>query len=97
MLFGISFAEAIFQQEGKEVKQMKNAKALLAALILLGTTGGTALAASDGVISKEKLTPDSYCNEKFPAIIVRSLLDPLSKYLSRSNGSVRALWCPLPP
>lgn len=48
---------------------MKNAKSLLAALILLGniTASGAALAA-DGIISKTEDVPGSYCHEKFPAI-----------------------------
>ena len=69
---------------------MKNAKALLAALILLGTTTGigSALAADDGVISKEPLTPDSYCHEKFPAMKSDSLDDNKPVLKSPSSGDV---------
>jgi hypothetical protein len=88
MLFGISLAKTLFEQERKEVKQMKNAKALLAALILLGTTSGTALAAGDGVISQEKLTQDSYCNEKFQAITANSLASDKPVLKSPSSGDV---------
>jgi hypothetical protein len=92
MLFGISFAKTPFQQERKEVKQMKNAnaKALLAAVILLAniTASGTALAADDGVISKEPLTPDSYCHEKFPAMKSDSLDDNKPVLKSPSSGDV---------
>ena len=63
-----------FQQERKEVNQMKNTKALLAALLLAGSFVATSTAsASDGTISKDVLTPGSYCHEKFPAIQARSL------------------------
>ena len=68
---------------------MKNAKSLLAALILLGniTASGTALAA-DGIISKTEDVPGSYCHEKFPAITGRSLDsdDPVLK--SQTSGDV---------
>ena len=61
---------------------MKNTKSLLAALILLGSITASATAfAADGVISKDVLTPDSYCHEKFPAIEGKSLAsdDPVLK------------------
>ena len=68
---------------------MKNAKSLLAALILLGniTASGTALAA-DGIISKTEDVPGSYCHEKFPAMEGRSLAsdDPVLK--SAESGDV---------
>ena len=67
---------------------MKNAKALLAALILLGIIGGTALAASDGVISKDKLASDSYCNEKFPAITSDSLASNKPALKGSTSGDV---------
>jgi hypothetical protein len=87
--FGISLAETLFQEERKEVKQMKNVQALLAALILVVTTGiGTALAAGDGVISKEPLTPDSYCHEKFPAMKSDSLDDNKPTLKSPTSGDV---------
>jgi hypothetical protein len=48
---------------------MKNAKAFLAALVLVGSVATSGIAvAQDGVIEKEVLTPNSYCHEKFPAI-----------------------------
>jgi hypothetical protein len=85
--FGISFAEIRFQEERKEVKQMKKVQAFLAALILVGTTGiGTALAADDGVIFKEPLTLGSYCHEKFPAMKSGSLDDNKPTLKSPSSG-----------
>ena len=66
---------------------MKNVQALLAALILVGTTGiGTALAAGDGVISKELLTPDSYCHEEFPAMKSGTLDDNKPTLKSPTSG-----------
>jgi len=48
---------------------MKNAKAFLAALVLVGSVATSAIAAADdGVISREVLTPNNYCHIKFPAI-----------------------------
>ena len=53
---------------------MKNAKGLLAALLLAGSFVATGTVwASDAVISKDELTPGSYCHMKFPAIEGRSL------------------------
>lgn len=53
---------------------MKNTRSLLAGLIFLGsiTAGGTALAA-DGVISKDELSTDSYCHQKFTAMTESSV------------------------
>ena len=69
---------------------MKPAKAFLAALILLGTTTGigTALAAGDGVISQQPLTPDSYCHETFPAITRNSLATNKPVLKSSKPGDV---------
>ena len=69
---------------------MKNAKAFLAALILMGaTTGiGTALAAGDGVISQQPLTPDSYCHETFPAITANTLATNKPVLKSSKSGDV---------
>ena len=68
---------------------MKNAKALLGALILMGNVaaGATALAA-DGILPDEDLSADNYCHEKFPAMTSRSLAtnDPMLK--SGQSGDV---------
>ena len=68
---------------------MKNAKSLLAALILLSNIAVSATAlANDGVISEDVLSPGSYCHEKFPAIEGKSLAsnDPVLK--SAQSGDV---------
>ena len=69
---------------------MKNAKALLAAVILLPniTVSGTALA-DDGVISKDQVEPGSYCHERFPAIEGNSLAS--NKPVLRSQNSETSL------
>jgi len=68
---------------------MKNAKALLAALILLANiaASGTALAA-DGVLSKDEFKPSGYCHEKFPAIEGNSLASNEPVLKSPSSGDV---------
>ena len=68
---------------------MKNAKSLLAALILLSNIAVSATAlANDGVISEDVLSSGSYCHEKFPAIEGKSLAsnDPVLK--SAQSGDV---------
>ena len=53
---------------------MKIATSLLAALLLTGTLGSMSTAMSaDRVISKDELTANSYCHEKFRSMAGRSL------------------------
>lgn len=66
---------------------MKTAKALLIALLLV-SIAGTALAASDGVISRQPFTPDSYCHEVFPAITPSSLASDAPVLKSSMSGDV---------
>ena len=68
---------------------MKNTKTLFAAFIFLGNiAAGSTVLAADGVISKDELSTDSYCHEKFPAIEGKSLAtnDPVLK--SAQSGDV---------
>ena len=52
---------------------MKIATSFMAALLLTGTLGSMSTAMSaDGAISKDELTANSYCHEKFPAMTERS-------------------------
>jgi hypothetical protein len=86
-MLGMPVAHTVFQQRRKEVNQMKNAKSLLAALILLGNIAASGAAlADDGVISKTEDVPGSYCNEKFRPIEGRTLAsnDPVL----RQSGDV---------
>jgi hypothetical protein len=66
---------------------MKNAKTLLAGLLLLGNIAatGTALAAND-VISKDEATTGSYCHMKFPAIDGKTLGSDNPVLKSQASG-----------
>ena len=68
---------------------MKIATSFLAALLFAGTLGAinTAMAA-DGIVSKDELTPGSYCHEKFPAIRQSTLGDNQPELKSSSTGDV---------
>ena len=53
---------------------MKIATSFLAALVLTGTLGSMSTAMSaDGIVSKDELTANSYCHEKFPAMTTQTL------------------------
>jgi len=52
---------------------MKFLKTAAMAILLTGSIAGSALAA-DSVLSKEEVTPGSYCHMKFPAISEQTLL-----------------------
>jgi hypothetical protein len=68
---------------------MKNTKTLLAALLFAGNmAAGSTVLAADGVISKDELSTDSYCHEKFPAISDKTVAsdDPMLK--SQGSGDV---------
>ena len=53
---------------------MKIATSFLAALLFTGTLGSMSTAMSaDGVVSKDELTADSYCHEKFHSMTGQSL------------------------
>lgn len=68
---------------------MKNAKAFLAGLLLLGNfvVSGTALAA-DGVISKDPLTAGSYCHTEFPAMEGKSRASNNPVLKSSTSGDI---------
>ena len=70
---------------------MKNVKALLATLLLAGSTIATGTSwAADGVIAKDVLNPGSYCHMKFPAIDP-STLDSARPTLESSASSGDAI------
>lgn len=55
---------------------MKLATSILAGVLFIGTMGMiNTVVAADGVLSKDELTADDYCHEKFPAIRESSLGD----------------------
>jgi hypothetical protein len=71
--------------ERKEVRTMKIATSILAAVLFTGTLGALNNAlAEDGILSKDQLTAGSYCHEKFPAIR-QSTLDDSQPALKNSN------------
>src|SRR5262245_48273439 len=74
-------------QKGGEI--MKNMKANLSMLLIVGVLGtsGAALAA-DGAEVEGQLAPDSYCHEKFPAITGRSLDDSQPQLKQSTTGDV---------
>jgi len=65
----MDLAIAIIILQRKEVRNMKIATSILAAVLFTGTLGAINTATGeDGVISEDQLTRGSYCHEKFPAI-----------------------------
>ena len=68
---------------------MKIATSFLAALLLTSSLGAinTAMAAN-GFVSKDELTPGSYCHEKFPAMRQSSLGDNQPALKNSSTGDV---------
>jgi len=73
----------------KEVRNMKIATSILAAVLFTGTLGviNTATGA-DGILSKDELTRGSYCHEKFPAIRQSTLDDSQPALKDSSTGDV---------
>jgi len=70
----MNVAISIVIMQRREVRNMKIATSFLAAVLFTGTLGSinTAMAA-DGVISKDELATDSYCDEKFHSMTGASL------------------------
>ena len=69
---------------------MKRIESLLSAVVLVGLVGGltgTALA-YDGILSKQELTPDSYCHLQFPAMSQRSLAQKHPTLKNKNTGDV---------
>jgi hypothetical protein len=51
---------------------MKRSVAVISMALIVGSLAASALA-SDGVLSKDEFTPESYCHMKFPAIRQRTM------------------------
>ena len=67
---------------------MKIATSFMAALLLTGTLGSMSTAMSaDGAISKDELTANSYCHEKFPAMTTQTL-DSDNPVLNKSGAVI---------
>ena len=68
---------------------MKKVKIFLAALVLVGSAAAASpLRAADGVISKEELTPGSYCHMEFPAVEAKSLASDKPVPKDASSGDI---------
>lgn len=68
---------------------MKIATSILAAVLFTGTLGAFNNArAADGILSKDELTSDAYCHEKFPAIRQSTLGDDQPALKDSSTGDV---------
>jgi hypothetical protein len=75
--------------ERKEVRNMKIATSILAAVLFTGTLGALNNAiAEDGILSKDQFTAGSYCHEKFPAIRPSTLDDNQPTLKDSSTGDV---------
>jgi hypothetical protein len=81
----MGLAISVVRMQRKEVRNMKIATSILAAVLFTGTLGALNNAiAEDGILSKDQLTASSYCHEKFPAIR-QSTLDSNQPTLKDSN------------
>ena len=68
---------------------MKLAASFLTAVLLTGTLGALNNAlAENGILSKDSLTSDPYCHEKFPAIRESTLDDNQPALKDSSTGDV---------
>ena len=68
---------------------MKIATSFLAGVLLIGSLGAINSAmAADGILSKDELTADSYCHEKFPAMHQSTLGDDQPTLKDSSTGDV---------
>ena len=86
---GMGLALPVCMTQRKEVRNMKIATSILAAVLFTGTLGAFNNAiAEDGIISKDPLTSDPYCHEKFPAIRQSTLGDDQPALKSSSTGDV---------
>jgi hypothetical protein len=73
----------------KEVRNMKIATSVIAALLFTATLGAINTATgADGILSKDQLTAGSYCHEKFPAISQSTLDDSQPALEDSSTGEV---------
>jgi hypothetical protein len=61
-----TFAISMIIPQRKEVRNMKIATSVIAALLFTATLGAINTATgADGILSKDQLTAGSYCHEKF--------------------------------
>jgi hypothetical protein len=68
---------------------MKIATSFLAGVLFIGSLGAINNAiAEDGILSKDELTPNSYCHEKFPAMHRGTLGDDQPTLKDSGTGDV---------
>src|SRR5499433_3625125 len=85
----MDLALAVCRMQRKEVRDMKIATSILAAVLFTGTLGAFNNAtAEDGILSKDQLTGTSYCHEKFPAIRQSTLGDDQAQLKNSGTGDV---------
>jgi len=85
----MELAISVCRMQRKEVRDMKIATSLLAAVLFTGALGAFNNAiAEDGIVSKDQLTGTSYCHEKLPAIRQSTLGDNQAQLKDSSTGDV---------
>src|SRR5262244_2141065 len=85
----MDLALAVCRMQRKEVRDMKIATSILAAVLFTGALGAFNNAiAEDGILSKNQLTGTSYCHEKFPAIRQSTLGNEDPSLKDSSTGDV---------
>jgi hypothetical protein len=85
----MDLAISVVRMERKEVRNMKIATSILAAVLFTSTLGALNNAiAEDGILSKDQLTAGSYCHEKFPAIRPSTLDDGQPALKDSNTGDV---------
>jgi hypothetical protein len=88
-MLGMELAISLIIMKRKEVRPMKIATSILAAVLLTGTLGAINTAkGEDGLLSKDQFTTGSYCHEKFPAMRQRTLADNQPALKDSSTGDV---------
>jgi hypothetical protein len=85
----MGLARSIIIIQRKEVRIMKIATSILAAVLFTGTLGAVnTTMGADGILSKDEFTAGSYCHEKFPAIRQSTLDDSQPVPKDSSTGDV---------
>jgi hypothetical protein len=85
----MDLAISVIILERKEVRNMKIATSILAAVLFTGTLGAINTATgADGILSKDQLTAGSYCHERFPAISQSTLDNSQPALKDSSTGDV---------
>jgi hypothetical protein len=85
----MDLAIPVIRMQRKEVRNMKIATSILAAVLFTGTLGAfNNVIAEDGILSKDSLTSDPYCHLKFPAIREETLGSAQPELKDSNTGDV---------